>query len=766
MRINKDKRNSKRTLFVRMLTTYILLTIFTSIIIGSSSLFIFKKFYIETINESVRENISINHQKIVTHINDIKDDILGSIFMQQYGFVPEILNIDLNDSSYISIKMIYDYLNQLVLENSVYVNGVHIYYKKNNILVSSKYGLKYLDFHNGEGIDLYWLNDIIQDKDVIYKWINTRNVAFTTSPDSITESNFSFVTKYPMTLGSKDSQIMISIDFNEEILKKKLNDYSKGINIILDKEGNIISSPLSDKDFIFDISKYSKNSGNYIESNNGIKSLVTYIKDPTNGWILINKHLVNGLYYTMNKIIWIILLICLFTAIIGIFVSFFIANNFYKPIKNILTMIRSYDKNEEICTGSEFIRIRSVIRGLNGHVDHLQDTISNSRSLLVAKLIRDLVVKRSLSKEEIDERFSFLDISLKQTGYMLMKVNINYVDSDELFHSQAQIIKYRLINVLESLSDDTNTLLVTDYEDNSILVLINTHLSVDDFIKTKIKDFSIIESVLSAEVYIRVFITDVVNELQNLYENFQQIEDMKRMVFYFPTQQILTSKVIAPIVSDSVFDSGRITKFEQMLYSGKDEIFEELDNIINEIIKAKYSITEKKKVLIKLMVLISNYMKDVGIHNKDIMDENVYRIFDTIADVNLFRCWITDVIHKVYKILNNSNSRISHDTITKVKTYIEDHIGEYLSLSMVADKVFLSPQYLSALFKKEEGLNFSTYLQHVRMEKAMILLIETNNKIEEVGIYVGYQTSHYFIKKFKETTGFTPKQYRSRNSRL
>jgi two-component system response regulator YesN len=81
-------------------------------------------------------------------------------------------------------------------------------------------------------------------------------------------------------------------------------------------------------------------------------------------------------------------------------------------------------------------------------------------------------------------------------------------------------------------------------------------------------------------------------------------------------------------------------------------------------------------------------------------------------------------------------------------------------LAELADKYSISQEYLSALFKKEEGVNFNVYLRDIRMKRAMELMeADCTFKIYELAQQVGYSDPRHFSKVFKESTGMTPKQY-------
>lgn len=58
-----------------------------------------------------------------------------------------------------------------------------------------------------------------------------------------------------------------------------------------------------------------------------------------------------------------------------------------------------------------------------------------------------------------------------------------------------------------------------------------------------------------------------------------------------------------------------------------------------------------------------------------------------------------------------------------ITRYLQDHLAEEISLSVLAEEFHLNPQYISQMFKSEIGVNFLTYLTNIRMEKAKKLLL-------------------------------------------
>ena len=103
---------------------------------------------------------------------------------------------------------------------------------------------------------------------------------------------------------------------------------------------------------------------------------------------------------------------------------------------------------------------------------------------------------------------------------------------------------------------------------------------------------------------------------------------------------------------------------------------------------------------------------------------------------------------------------ISNYTIKRAINYIREHYQEGISLEEVAGKLGITPEYLSTLFNREMGENFSTFLRKFRISHAKRLLKGTDMKVYEIAETVGYTDPKYFARVFKDELGISPGDYR------
>ena len=117
---------------------------------------------------------------------------------------------------------------------------------------------------------------------------------------------------------------------------------------------------------------------------------------------------------------------------------------------------------------------------------------------------------------------------------------------------------------------------------------------------------------------------------------------------------------------------------------------------------------------------------------------------------------ISDLLIQKKEALESRSAR----PVRQAREYMEEHYRDKITLEEVANSIALNPIYFSTLFKKETGMNFSTYLVSIRMEKAKELLRTTNMTILQVSEEVGYKDSRYFSQLFRKTVGIKPALYR------
>lgn len=128
----------------------------------------------------------------------------------------------------------------------------------------------------------------------------------------------------------------------------------------------------------------------------------------------------------------------------------------------------------------------------------------------------------------------------------------------------------------------------------------------------------------------------------------------------------------------------------------------------------------------------------------------------TVSDIRL---WLEKYLVEVTTKVLGTKSEPSL-AIKKAMSYIDEHFTENLTLSSLAARIGLSPNYLSQIFKQETGKTFLEYLTGRRIEEAKQLLKKGDFNVSEVAFKVGYENPRYFSELFHKQEHVTPGQYR------
>jgi AraC-like DNA-binding protein len=99
------------------------------------------------------------------------------------------------------------------------------------------------------------------------------------------------------------------------------------------------------------------------------------------------------------------------------------------------------------------------------------------------------------------------------------------------------------------------------------------------------------------------------------------------------------------------------------------------------------------------------------------------------------------------------------DRMKQLLSYIHTHYRDKITLDELANVVYLSDSETIRLFKKSLQLTPFQYILKYRLEKSRELLKHTDHAVTTIALEVGFSSASYFIQKFKEAYGITPKQF-------
>ncbi len=161
-----------------------------------------------------------------------------------------------------------------------------------------------------------------------------------------------------------------------------------------------------------------------------------------------------------------------------------------------------------------------------------------------------------------------------------------------------------------------------------------------------------------------------------------------------------------------------------------------------------YEVIEKIKGLVPDELIASKDYK----WSKLLSIESKYEIKILIRDLYI------QTVNYIYNVKNSRNNA----NIEFIDKYInENYHDSNMSVMSISDRLGLTPNYISNIFRQATGGNISKYITELRLKKAKELLCDPSIMVTDIALKVGYNDPRYFTKIFKKNEGLTPSEYRN-----
>lgn len=263
-----------------------------------------------------------------------------------------------------------------------------------------------------------------------------------------------------------------------------------------------------------------------------------------------------------------------------------------------------------------------------------------------------------------------------------------------------------------------------------------------------------------------VSISRPLSQYPSLQDAFNAVEQQMEQRFWMPKEKIFTpsSESTNPHSLENVDDNQQISLIKSALSIKNAEAFQKnLDILFQKYrLSANQSQIYVKFIFSNLLTIIYPYLPETYSSSAGTLDGLISQIY-LQKDITEIMALIQELADQVTASFSDNIDSVRRE-IVLLKEYIQGNYSKDLSVENLASIVYLTPDYLSRLFKKATGKSLSQYIRQYRMEKARELLLQTNKKVIQIGIDVGYSNYSYFCQSFREYFGISPEKYRQGNA--
>ncbi len=292
--------------------------------------------------------------------------------------------------------------------------------------------------------------------------------------------------------------------------------------------------------------------------------------------------------------------------------------------------------------------------------------------------------------------------------------------------------------------------------------LLNIYKKVPDIIKSRI--YVIYEHLVIVAQFIQVMVERSILEDELMEKDNEILMSVKEKIHLKNALKKANNK----IYNDKIFAGGSSNIATETIYpydleiSLEDTIKElNIEKIETSINKYRNKYRDSKNIVQEMIIVLSRTALR-GLENIEVIShirkkyDKSLQSMDRKDPWDILKCFCMDCIEEHKKAIQ-SNKR---ELIENINMYINTHYKEDISLNIVAEAFYISPNYLSSIFNEKNHISFSDYIQDLRLEEAKGYLKTTRIKIGDIAKMVGYKNNSYFVNVFKKKIGMTPNEYR------
>ena len=453
----------------------------------------------------------------------------------------------------------------------------------------------------------------------------------------------------------------------------------------------------------------------------------------------------------------------LLAAAVGLFLCWHMSVRSATPLNYLLKEAsRITEKSQE--HSSVFVKLSDIFQYLAGVNSNLVEMMEEQKPYIRNAFVNRLLFGSPLSQEEGNLLANRMGFDHKDKAFCVLIFRIITLDSSA--DENISLLSTCLLSLMEMIKDEfPGSLYAATGEDQVALIMGIPSADRDSFQIFAEERLSQIRKELPDNIAERLFVYggNIVDKIEDVYQSYHNaafafMNEKERTENQITWFQKNTEKTV------SIFPHFELSvKLTRLVTSGEEqELHDALKEIMTEYILEnnlpawlqQILLNELEAILFRILVRLEleeqEYQKYISELEKDHRSPLIEQITSTLG---LYR--------SLCALVNKKKTNEAGKMMPAILTFLDANYGNQdLSLTMVADTFHISVPYLSSLFKASAGVNFSNYVEEVRVEKAKELLKNTSMSVGEIAMATGYGSANSFSRAFRRVTGNSASEYR------
>ncbi|MDQ1909944.1 helix-turn-helix domain-containing protein [Paenibacillus sp. GD4] len=593
-----------------------------------------------------------------------------------------------------------------------------------------------------------------------------------TEPDRRTIRMVLKIPTVPLT-GSPREMLIVDL-LNSEVKQLIANREKLGVHYILDKNGdNILSESGSDQLEAIQSAIIERagqeQEGSFRTTAGGKDMSVTYLVSPYNDWTYVSVVSRDDITFESRKIAVITWIVCLLIFVLIWVVAFFGSRRMYSPVRRLL----EYSKRMEgsglgTVLKDEFTFIEERLRRLSVRGKELQDQVKGQYAQLKEFFLMKLL-SGQVSEQDFVERSQVYGFPVHWHRLAVLTLQIDTLQDTRYREHDRELLLFAVNNMVGELLPPASRFNPIVLEQSQVTIMVSNttdeirlkeelHRAAEE-IKSKVSEFL----QLKVSIGISHPYEKITGSMKAYRESLQALKCRLSLgddiIIHF--QDIIAQQD----VNAATFNQMKLHE-DQLVESLKTgepvRVKMGFEQYIALIVSKEISFADYSPLMVQLIAKVYQLVQEQGGSIPKVLGPKAsLESFMKLTTLHEITVWFEqDLLGPVARYLNEQSETQYHDIANRMVKLIHEKYAEDFSLEACAAQLNFHPVYLSRVFKKETGVNFSDYLAEHRMSIAKQWLEKTNDKIADIADRLRYTNTSAFIRTFRRIVGMTPGQYR------
>lgn len=734
------------SLFARLLFSFL----FIIFIVLSFNFLSFTYFKTSIHEETIKYNTA-NLNSTAKNFEEYFDLINKTMISLYLNDEYERLNIAYiqNDSlDYSQSSKVINVISNAILDESMkYVHNLVLYMEKPDQTLSNE-GINtpenFLRFYSNQTYNAdFWRNQINNEKEVtIYP-----------SRLFILKTQHKYLIPIIVRNAFQNNSYWAALIDSEKMFQNLHQSINENLIILTPQGTKIFSSQEDVVETPYDFTAITEQQEGYFQLND---FYYFFKRAPGTGFTYINiipNENVTSKIKQLELILIIIFIICVvLSTVISILLSF----RFNRPIKKIIETIQKSKEYDPTYKSSirEFDLIGDNLRNMIKTNTDITKVIEKKDSLLRNYAFTNRLKNIHTNLHEIKE----LSAVNKRFRFIFFEITFR-VEHSEDQRRTVNIIREFINQYWLEIYNDAITFQIEKAQIVTLLMESNDNSLQNKNILNAIENLKKIFDLDLDEIFYTICISPIYTHSNDLNKAYNEVQIMSKQRILNDQTQIITE--FRPELPSFILTPNQEQEFRVHLIEGNESAVNHwLQKQLNYMHKKSASAVQYKDFAKDIFNKVRQALYSLQLQ-QDSTDKHI-RIIENCHTFDTYQEAFKSFLGEITSLIHNKKNEHDHIT-TFVSDYFEEHYSEDISLDIMGDKLNITGGYLSSYFKEKTGMNFSEYLNALRMDKAKQFLQNTDMKIHEIAEKVGYFNVNSFIRMFKKINGLTPGEYRKNN---